>query len=284
MQDSRSGDRANARPARERAITRLRVAERSLVAIGLLCVLVYVSACAHRSFFQSAERSAFDRSLNERVTALVEQEDHDQGDWSRKRIERYASSRSGDSDFESATNTDAKTDAKTDASTDARPNVASDAMGRLEIPSANVSVMVLDGTDDVTLDRAVGHIEGTAGPGESGNFGIAGHRDGFFRGLQHVQVGDEMSFASLDGLARYEIEAIDIVAPEAVEVLDPTDHASMTLVTCYPFYYVGSAPKRYIVKGRRVSFDAWTPELLSSYTEQSPTYASAPALAPASPH
>lgn len=247
MQVSESQKRAEGRSKRERAVTMIRIAERTLFALGLACIVVYASACAHRSLFQSAERHAFDDSLAERMTAMVQSEEHDTSDWSPDRIERFDSSRT----------------------------LEAEAMGRLEIPSASVSVMVLDGTDDVTLDRAVGRIEGTAHPDETGNFGVAGHRDGFFRGLQHVEIGDEMSFASLDGLSRYEIEAIEIVEPEAVEVLDPTVDASITLVTCYPFYYVGSAPQRYIVKGRRVSFDEWTPELLSTYSEQSPAYASA---------
>jgi sortase A len=244
-QDSPSAARASGLAARERAAAYMRVAERALVVVGLLCVLVYASACAHRNLFQASEERAFDRSLSEHLLALMHDEQYDQGDWSHERVEKYESSRALDAL----------------------------AMGRLEIPTANVSVMVLDGTDDLTLDRAVGRIEGTAQPGEAGNFGIAGHRDGFFRGLQNVQVGDEMSFASLDGLARYQIDAIEIVEPSAVEVLDPTEEASITLVTCYPFYFVGSAPKRYIVKGRRVAFESWSPELLSAYTEKSPAYA-----------
>jgi sortase A len=244
-QGSLSAAGASALPTRGRAAACMRVAERALVAIGLLCVLVYASACAHRNLFQASEEQAFEHSLSEHLFALMQDEQYDKSDWSRERVEKYESSRA----------------------------LGALAMGRLEIPTANVSVMVLDGTDDLTLDRAVGRIEGTARPDETGNFGIAGHRDGFFRGLQHVEVGDEMSFASLDGLARYQIDAIEIVEPSAVEVLDPTAEASITLVTCYPFYYVGSAPKRYIVKGRRVAFESWSPELLSTYTEKSPAYA-----------
>ena len=115
------------------------------------------------------------------------------------------------------------------------------------------------GTDKRTLDRAVGRIEGTAQPGEPGNMGIAGHRDGFFRGLRKLEVGDEIIFTTLEGVAHYEVTSLRVVKPEAVEVLDPTEQPVLTLVTCYPFYYVGDAPNRFIVAARRVRYDAWAP-------------------------
>ena len=113
--------------------------------------------------------------------------------------------------------------------------------------------MVLDGTDELSLTRAVGHIEGTARPGSPGNVGIAGHRDSFFRGLRHLEVGDALSLTTLDGVTHYEVENLDVVEPTAVEVLDPTDYDALTLVTCYPFYFVGSAPERFIVRAVAVS-------------------------------
>ncbi len=124
----------------------------------------------------------------------------------------------------------------------------SDPLAILRIAKIGVEVAVLEGTDDLTLNRAIGHIEGTPKPGENGNCGIAGHRDGFFRGLKDVVVGDTMELETLAGKETYRIENIWIVTPEDVQVLDPTPGRAITLVACYPFYFVGSAPKRYIVR------------------------------------
>ena len=118
----------------------------------------------------------------------------------------------------------------------------------LRIPRIGLEVPILEGTDDWTLNRGVGHIEDTANPGTDGNCGIAGHRDGFFRGLKDVQQGDSVELETLRGTELYRIERTWIVDPEDVSVLDPTPARSMTLVTCYPFYFVGSAPQRFIVR------------------------------------
>jgi sortase A len=130
---------------------------------------------------------------------------------------------------------------------------APEAMAVLRIPRIDLEVPVLPGTDDWTLNRAVGHIEDTAVPGQRGNVGIAGHRDGFFRGLKDVSVGDLIEVESPTGTTRYFIERIWTVKPEDVSVLDPTPAPSVTLVTCYPFYFVGSAPERYIVRASAVA-------------------------------
>lgn len=126
-------------------------------------------------------------------------------------------------------------------------------VGRLEIPSIDLAVTILEGTDDVTLNRAVGTIEGTARPGEVGNVGIAGHRDGWFRPLRHLLPGEIIVLRTLDARYEYRVEDIEIVGPDETHVLDPTDRPSLTLVTCYPFYWLGSAPQRYIVKAELVS-------------------------------
>jgi sortase A len=123
----------------------------------------------------------------------------------------------------------------------------------LRIPRIRLEVAVLEGTDDVTLDRGVGHIEETAVPGDDGNVGIAGHRDGFFRGLMNVAPGDAIELATLQGSEHYLIERTWIVKPDDVSVLDPTSERSLTLVTCYPFYFVGPAPQRFIVRAVRRS-------------------------------
>jgi sortase A len=121
----------------------------------------------------------------------------------------------------------------------------------LRIPRIRLEVAVLEGTDDVTLNRGVGHIADTAVPGDRGNIGIAGHRDGFFRGLMNVAAGDEIELDTFQGSENYRIERMWIVNPDDVSVLDPTPERSLTLVTCYPFYFVGPAPQRYIVRAVR---------------------------------
>jgi len=123
----------------------------------------------------------------------------------------------------------------------------------LRIPKIHLEVPVLPGTDDRTLDRAVGHIEDTAPPGTDGNSGIAGHRDGFFRGLKDIVRGDAIELDTPDGKEAYRVERTWVVDPEDVSVLDPTPTQVLTLVTCYPSYFVGSAPRRFIVRAVRVS-------------------------------
>ena len=118
----------------------------------------------------------------------------------------------------------------------------------LRIPKIRLEVPVLRGTEDRTLARAVGHIDGTAQPGTDGNVGIAGHRDGFFRGLKDIVQGDVIELDTIEGTEVYRVEQMWVVSPEDVSVLDPTPARSLTLVTCYPFYFIGSAPQRFIVR------------------------------------
>jgi len=120
------------------------------------------------------------------------------------------------------------------------------------IPKLDLEVAVLEGTSDLVLNRGVGRIAGTAQIGEVGNLGIAGHRDGFFRGLKDIETGDTMELETLRGTQSYLIDKISIVSPEDVYVLDPSEESRITLVTCYPFYFVGKAPLRYIVHAREV--------------------------------
>ena len=129
-------------------------------------------------------------------------------------------------------------------------------LGVLRIPKIRLEVAVLPGTDDFTLNRAVGHIEDTATPGTDGNAGIAGHRDGFFRGLKDVGPDDAIELETLGKKEIYRVERTWIVLPEDVSVLDPTPKRSITLVTCYPFYHVGPAPQRFIVRAVRTDTDA----------------------------
>ena len=125
-------------------------------------------------------------------------------------------------------------------------------VGRLDIPRIGVSVMVVEGVEGGDLKRAAGHIPGTALPGEPGNVGIAGHRDTFFRPLRSIQRNDTITVSTLQGAYRYRVVSTKVVGPEDVQVLYPTGRDTLTLVTCFPFTYVGPAPKRFIVRACRL--------------------------------
>ncbi len=118
----------------------------------------------------------------------------------------------------------------------------------LRIESAGIEVPVFDSTSKTALNRGSGHVAGTALPGTRGNTAIAGHRDGFFRGLKNISVGTEIELATLHGEQKFRVSEILIVDPLDVSVLDPTDEKMITLITCYPFYFVGPAPERFIVR------------------------------------
>ena len=125
--------------------------------------------------------------------------------------------------------------------------------GIMRIPTVNLELPVFAGTEEKNLTRGAGRIEGTPPLGASGNTGIAAHRDGYFRVLKDVQLGDAILVDTLAGTHEYEIVDVFIVDPADVHVLDPTEDDAITLVTCYPFYFVGHAPQRYIVRAHRKS-------------------------------
>ena len=128
---------------------------------------------------------------------------------------------------------------------------AGDVLGIFEIPRLGLEVPLYDGASELHLNRGIARIEGTGMPGAPGNLGIAGHRDGYFRVLKDIQVGDQLTLSTLAGPQLFVVESLQIVDPSAVEVLDPTDEQSITLVTCFPFYFVGPAPDRFIVHATR---------------------------------
>ncbi len=140
------------------------------------------------------------------------------------------------------------------AATGGVPAAAMDGLvGRLEIPRLGLSAMVVEGVDRKTLRRGVGHIPGTVLPGEAGNVGLSGHRDTFFRPLKDLRIKDEIQLATLKGDFRYQVESLMVVEPSDLGVLAPSHDNVLTLVTCYPFFYIGDAPKRFIVRARQVS-------------------------------
>ena len=118
----------------------------------------------------------------------------------------------------------------------------------MTIDKLDIQVPVYNGADDFNLNRGVARIKGTASVDDTGNLGIAGHRDGFFRGLKDIAMGDQIALQTTRGEVIYTVSSIEIVEPSDVSVLASTSEKTITLVTCYPFYYVGHAPKRFIVK------------------------------------
>jgi sortase A len=199
--------------------------ERLLMCSGLLLVFIYVGNRAYSAIYSRAILQSFWAS---QASAQTPDEGRAQSQtglpdfrlWSEKRIKAYQAS----------------------LLANFPPPLAV-----LDIPSLQLQVPVLEGTDDVTLDRGVGHIRGTASLGESGNIGVAGHRDGFFRVLKDIHLGDAIDLHSQSGTSHYLVDEIQIVPPSDISVLAARAKPSLTLVTCYPFYFVGSAPLRYIV-------------------------------------
>jgi sortase A len=135
----------------------------------------------------------------------------------------------------------------------AAPAVRHAVLGKIDIPRLGISAMVAEGDDHHTLMRAVGHIPGTAMPGRPGNVVLAAHRDIFFRPLRKIHKGDAIELTTWKGSYKYRVESIQVVGPRDISVLEPTSRSKLTLVTCYPFYFVGSAPKRFIVRAGLLS-------------------------------
>ncbi len=199
--------------------------ERLLLLFGILLVSVYVADRVYSAIYSYASIQSFWAQQASPQSVVEAQSKWHSGApdfrlWSQKRIRAYQASLAA---------------------------IVSPPLGVLEISAIQLRVPVLEGTDELTLDRAVGHIPGTAPLGESGNTGIAGHRDGFFRGLKDIHVGETIDVYTQGGRSRYAVDEIETVSPDDVSVLAPRAKPSLTLVTCYPFYFVGSAPLRYIV-------------------------------------
>lgn len=201
--------------------------QRLLLITGLLLIGIYVGAHIHKAIMSRVEVRRFEDLRTEpavgkpgAVLANVGLK-VDFNLWSQKRVEAYQRSL---------------------AERFAPP------LAILRISKVRLEVPVLEGTDDLTLNRGVGHIAGTGRPGDEGNIGIAGHRDGFFRALKDIGPGDTIELQTPWGTDRYTVDQIVLVRPDDVSVLQPRPIRSLTLVTCYPFYFIGSAPQRYIVQ------------------------------------
>ena len=200
----------------------IRLFERLAWVSGLLLLTVWGASRAQGEWLKRRDLAHFEEA---RSRILLAQDVADQSLWSQGRIEAYR---------------------------ETLDQEAGPALAVLRIPTLDLAVPVLEGTDDFALNRAVGRIEGTSRLGEGGNIGIAGHRDGFFRDLGSVGPGDRILLETLTGVETFIVEATKIVQPDDVDVLAPTARPTLTLVTCYPFYFVGPAPQRYIVRAVRV--------------------------------
>lgn len=128
--------------------------------------------------------------------------------------------------------------------------VSNGLIGRLEIPRLNLSTLVVEGTSGRALRHGVGHVKGTPFPGERGNVALAGHRDTYLRKLKDVEKGDLIRIATPDGVFAYQVESIMIVSPRRGDLLDNTRRPRLTLVTCYPFHWIGPAPRRFVIRAR----------------------------------
>ena len=139
------------------------------------------------------------------------------------------------------------------------PHTADEVIGRLEIPRLNIRAIVREGDSEDTLRHAVGHVPSTAFPGDIGNIGFAAHRDTFFRPLRNIRKDDRIIVSTLNGTYEYLVQTTQIVNPDDVSVLRASASKELTLVTCYPFYYIGSAPHRFIVHAIQVGATPQTP-------------------------
>ncbi len=219
----------------------LRALEWIFLLVGLIAIDCFVWVNTSSVLYQAYEDWAFDqtlRGLTPTVGGFVKDEVH----WlSGRGSEKLATTEAP------ATNSPMPNGPAPNRPEMTGPPAPRSVIGRLEIPRLDLAVMVREGADEGTLSRAVGHIPGTALPGGIGNVGLAGHRDTFFRKLRNIRADDTIQLETTAGTYRYIVKSTSIVTPRDVSVLRASGGETLTLVTCYPFYYVGSAPKRFIV-------------------------------------
>ncbi len=199
------------------------ILERVLFAVGVallsVCAVAFIAGQVYsRLALNEFELHATAQSTTNRTSAASSRPDFSL--WDQKRIREYQTSLAGQIEELEAV---------------------------LRIDKIHLVAPVLNGTDELTLNRGVGRIIGTAHIGAPGNLGIAGHRDGFFRGLKDLTIGDVVQLQTTTRTLTYTITRVQVVAPGDVSVLKDDKAPSLTLVTCYPFYFIGNAPQRYVV-------------------------------------
>ena len=219
----------------KRAVKALRLTENALLTVGLFLVVLVAGAYIHRTVMFRAAMKSFDEARREAAKTATQSTNP-------------ASSESS--------NENAPTVAENGTAVpDGRAITAGSSRSRAEVPLAilriakiHLEAPVFDATDDITLNHGVGQIAGTALPGEKGNVGIAGHRDGFFRNLKDLSRGDVIELETTTSSELYVVDSVLVTGPDDVSVLRPREAQSLTLVTCYPFNFVGPAPRRFIVE------------------------------------
>jgi sortase A len=208
----------------------LRWARFFFLVVGVLALTYCATVLLDRWLFQAYQTWQFDRALKNAQT----------------------SARSGERPAPSPLPAQAEAD-RARAVSLGIDGMAGSPLGRIEINSIDLSAMIMEGVDGRTLRHAVGHIPGTPLPGRQGNVALAAHRDTFFRGLRNIQKDDIITLTTLQGSFSYRVDSTQVVEPEDTKVLRATADDFLTLVTCYPFYFVGPAPKRFIVRAHRIS-------------------------------
>ncbi len=214
----------------------LRILESGLLLLGLLLLVTFTFALIHRFIMFRAEMAKFEAR---RLESATERD---------ARIEAIDGANHATDNHPAPNAEYSSRSIQRTRSYKANPGKPVESLAVLRIPALHLEVPVLEGTDEVTLNRGVGRIAGTSLPGQGGNIGIAGHRDGFFRRLKNIQTGDAIELVTISGTDVYVVDQIRITSPADVGVLRPRAKHSLMLVTCYPFYFVGPAPSRYIVE------------------------------------
>jgi sortase A len=227
--------------------------ERALLLIGLLCLGIYGFSVLEARFYERRQNQELEQALAVRQTQSAPQPAQQAPVVPAQETEALA-------DFREAPGEDPRDDEETKPQEPAEPKEPEplpvddgSLVGRLEVPRLGLSAIVREGVASQTLRRGAGRIPGTALPWEAaGNVGVAAHRDRVFRPLKDIGKKDIITLTTVEGTYRYQVEWTKIVTPKDTEVLHDTPGPTLTLVTCYPFYYVGSAPKRFIVRARRI--------------------------------
>lgn len=215
-----------------------RWAARVLIAIGVLCLLLWTAAWAEDRFTEAIEGRRLEAALEQAAAEPQE-------------TPELAPPPEGEPVDERPP-----------------PPEPGDLIGRIEVPRLSVSAIVLSGIESGTLRRAAGHVPRTALPGHGGNIAVAGHRDRHFAGLRDVEIGDEITFSTPDGVHRYRVTSTEVVDPSQVRVLDDRGYEELTLVTCYPFNYIGPAPNRFIVYAKAVGEGETAPETVTAAADR----------------
>jgi sortase A len=214
---------------------------RALFLIGILCLGTWAYAFVDTWIYDKWQEQRLEEAIRQRSSRLAAQNPAPP-----------ATETDALGSFQQEEDREAPEDEFSDLQVDRENLSEGDLIGRIKIPRVGVSAIVLHGVGKKTLRRGVGHIPGTALPEHGGNVALAGHRDSFFRGLKDIRENDTIELATPDGTFEYRVEWTKIVRPQDTDVLEEEGTPSLTLVTCYPFYYVGSAPKRFIVRAHRI--------------------------------